>query len=87
MKKLLIKWLMPSAEQMTDVAVDTIAKFVNNSDKADTIAKYSSYANELVKVQAAVSRWLLDGKISDEEKAELKRALLPLAEKIVEAVQ
>lgn len=34
-----------------------------------------------------MSRWLLDGKISDEEKAELKRALLPLAEKIVEAVQ
>lgn len=50
MKKLLIKWLMPSAEQMTDVAVDTIAKFVNSSSKADTIAKYSSYANELVKV-------------------------------------
>ena len=41
---------MPSAEQMTDVAVDTIAKFVNSSSKADTIAKYSSYANELVKV-------------------------------------
>lgn len=34
-----------------------------------------------------MSRWLLDGKISDDEKEELKRALLPLAQKIVETVK
>lgn len=72
---------------MADVAVDAVSKFVNSSDKQETIAKYSAYVNEFTKVQATVSRWLLDGKISDEEKAELKRALLPIAQKIVEAVK
>lgn len=87
MKKWLLKWFLPTPEQMADVAVDAVSKFVNRSDKQETIAKYSAYVNEFTKVQATVSRWLLDGKISEDEKAELKRALLPLAQKIVEAVK
>lgn len=78
---------MPTPEQMADVAVETVANFVNSSDKQETIAKYSAYVNEFTKVQSAVSRWLLDGKISDDEKEELRRALLPLAQKIVETVK
>ena len=45
MKKWLIKWFLPTPEQMADVAVDAIAKFINSSDKAETIAKYSAYAS------------------------------------------
>ena len=87
LKKLVVRWFIPSAEQMTDVAVETVATFVNSSDKQETIAKYSAYVNEFTKVQSAVARWLLDGKISDDEKEELKRALLPLAQKIVETMK
>lgn len=87
MKKWLLKWFLPTPEQMADVAADAVSKFVNSSDKQETIAKYSAYVNEFTKVQATVSRCLLDGKISDDEKEELKRALLPLAQKIVEAVR
>lgn len=87
MKKWLLKWFLPTPEQMADVAVDAIAKFINSSDKTETIAKYSAYASQLAEVQTYASKWLLDGKISDDEKVELKRALLPLAQKIVEAVR
>ena len=45
LKKLIVKCLMPTPEQMADVAVDAIAKFINSSDKAETIAKYSAYAS------------------------------------------
>lgn len=45
MKKWLLKWFLPTPEQMADVAVDAIAKFINSSDKSETIAKYSAYAS------------------------------------------
>ena len=86
MKKWLIKMLMPSADDMAKMAVDTIAKCINESGKADVIAKYGSYADEFTKVQAKVTAWLRDGKIDDEEKAELYRALLPLAQKLIAEV-
>lgn len=50
MKKLLLKWFLPTPEQMADVAVDAVSKFVNSSDKQETIAKYSAYVNEFTKV-------------------------------------
>ena len=86
MKKWLIKMLMPSADDMAKMAVDTIAKGINESGKADVIAKYGVYADEFTKVQAKVTAWLRDGKIDDEEKAELYRALLPLAQKLIAEV-
>lgn len=50
MKKWLIKMLMPSADDMAKMAVDTIAKGINESGKADVIAKYGVYADEFTKV-------------------------------------
>lgn len=68
------------------MAVDTVAKFINESDKTELIAKYGTYADEFTKVQAKVTAYLRDGKIDEQEKAELARALLPLAEKLVKEV-
>ena len=82
-KKLLIKMFMPSADQIADIAVNAAADFINASDKTETIAKYGTAADELTKVQAKLTGWLKDGKIDEQEKAELKTLLLPLAEKLV----
>lgn len=86
MKKLLIRWFMPTADQIADMAVKVAADFINGSDKTELIAKYGTAADEFTKIQAKLTGWLKDGKIDDAEKAELKRALLPLAEKIVKEV-
>ena len=50
MKKLLLKWFMPSAEQIADMAVKVAADFINSSDKTELIAKYGSAADEFTKV-------------------------------------
>ena len=86
MKKLLIKWFLPSADQIADMAVNAAADFINTSDKTDIIAKYGTAADEFTKVQAKLTNLLKDGKIDDTEKAELKKLLLPLAEKLVKEV-
>ena len=87
MKKLLLRWFMPSAEQITDMAVKLVADFINSSDNTELIAKYGTAADEFTKVyQAKLTSWVKDGKIDEQEKAELKRALLPLAEKLVKEV-
>ena len=86
MKKLLIKWFLPSAVQIADMAVNAAADFINASDKTDIIAKYGTAADEFTKIQAKLTNLLKDGKIDDAEKAELKKLLLPLAEKLVKEV-
>ena len=86
MKKLLLKIFMPSAEDLAKMAVDAVAKFINESGKTEMIAKYGSYADEFSRVQAKVSSWLVDGKIDDKEKDELYRAVLPLFDKLVKEV-
>lgn len=50
MKKLLIKWFMPSADQIADMAVKVAADFINSSDKTELIAKYGSAADEFTKI-------------------------------------
>ena len=86
MKKLLIKWFLPSAEQIADMAVNAAADFINTSDKTDIIAKYGTAADEFTKIQAKLTNLLKDGKIDEAEKAELKTLILPLAEKLVKEV-
>lgn len=83
MKKLIIKLFMPSAEDIANMATDAVAKFINESGREEAIAKYGTAADEFTKVQAKITSWLKDGKIDEQEKAELKTLLLPLAEKLV----
>ena len=87
MKKLLLKLFLPSAEDIAKMATEATARFVNGSGKEEVIAKYGTMADEFTKVQGKITSWLRDGKIDDSEKDELYRALLPLAEKIVEEVK
>ena len=86
-KKLLIKMFLPSAEDITKMAVDAVSKFINESGKEDVIAKYGTAADEFTKIQGKVTAWLRDGKIDENEKKELSAAILPLAQKLVEEIK
>ena len=87
MKKLIIKLFMPSAEDITKMAVEAISKFINESGKEEAIAKYGTAADEFTKIQGKITAWLRDGKIDEDEKKELHGAILPLAQKLVEEIK
>ena len=86
-KKMFIKMFMPSADQIADMAVEVVAKFINESGKEEAIAKYGTIADEFTKVQAKLTGWLKDGKIDENEKKELHGAILPLAQKLTEEIR
>lgn len=86
-KKLLIKMFLPSAEDITKMAVDAVSKFINESGKEDVIAKYGTAADEFTKIQGKITAWLRDGKIDEDEKKELHGAILPLAQKLIEEIR
>lgn len=44
------KWFMPSPDDVTKMAVEAIAVFVNESGKEEVIAKYGTAADEFTKV-------------------------------------
>ena len=87
MKKLIIKLFLPSAEDITKMAVEAISKFINESGREEAIAKYGTAADEFTKVQGKITAWLRDGKIDEDEKKELHGAILPLAQKLVEEIR
>ena len=87
MKKLIIKLFLPSAEDITKMAVEAISKFINESGKEEAIAKYGTAADEFTKIQGKITAWLRDGKIDEDEKKELHGAILPLAQKLVEEIR
>ena len=66
------------------MAAEKIQKAVNESNKADTIAKCASIASYATDIQKFVSETLLDGKVSDEEAKQVEDTLVPLFEKVVE---
>ena len=86
-KKLLIKMFMPSADDIAHMATEVVAKFINESGREEVIAKYGTIADDFTKIQGKVTAWLRDGKIDENEKEELYRALLPIAERLVKEVK
>ena len=68
------------------MAAEVIAKTINESNKAELIAKYDSYAVKLTELQTFIVKLLEDGKIDDSEKAKIAEMLTPIATKITEAI-
>lgn len=66
------------------MAAERIQKAVNESNKADTIAKCASIASSITDIQKFVSDTLIDGKVSDEETKRIEDKLVPLFEKVIE---
>lgn len=86
MKRLIIKWLMPKPRAIAEMAAEAIAKAINESGKADLIAKYDSYAVKLTELQTFIVKLLEDGKIDDAEKAKIVDTLEPVMTKILEKI-
>ena len=86
MTKLLLKWLMPKPAAIAEMAAEVIAKTINESNKAELIAKYDSYAVKLTELQTFIVKLLEDGKIDDAEKAKIADMLEPIMTKITEKI-
>ena len=66
------------------MAAERIQKAVNESNKAEMIAKCAGIAASVTDIQKFVSDTLLDGKVSDDETKKVEEKLIPLFEKVVE---
>lgn len=66
------------------MAAERIQKAINESNKADTIARCAGIAASVTDIQKFVSDTLLDGKVSDEETKRVEEKLVPLFEKVIE---
>lgn len=84
MIKTLIKIFMPSPRKLANMAAEKIQKAVNESNKADIIAKCANIAASITDIQKFVSDTLMDGKVSDAEGKRIEDRLIPLFEKVVE---
>ena len=84
--KRLIKTFMPSPQTLAKMAAEQIQKVVNESNKADMIAKCAGIASYATDIQKFVSDTLMDGKVSDEELKLIEDKLVPLFEKVIELV-
>ena len=82
--KRLIKMFMPSPQKLANMAAEKIQKAVNESNKAEMIAKCAGIASYATDIQKFVSDTLLDGKVSDDEAKQVEEKLIPLFEKVVE---
>ena len=82
----LVKLFIPKPAKIAKIAAEVIAKTINESNKAELIAKYDSYAVKLTELQTFIVKLLEDGKIDDTEKANIAEMLTPIATKITEAI-
>ena len=76
--KRLIKTFMPSTQTLAKLAAERIQKAVNESNKAEMIAKCANIAASVTDIQKFVSDTLLDGKVSDAEAKQVEEKLIPL---------
>ena len=81
--KRLIKMFMPRPQALANMASKQIQDAVNESNKADTIARCANIAASITDIQKFVSDTLIDGKVSDDETKRIEEKLVPLFEKVV----
>ena len=83
MKKL-IKFLMPNSNKIAEYASERIALAINNQTEREAqIAKYAKLLDHFTDYQKFVTQILIDGRISDDEKEQIKQKLLPIVEYVV----
>ena len=87
MMKWFIKLLLPSAETVSKMVADTLAKSINESGKSEAIVKYTKYVADWDKIQSKIVGWLNDGKIDADEQAEIAKAIQPIVEKVLAEVK
>ena len=83
MKKLL-KLFIPSSDKIAGYASERITLAINNqTEREDQIAKYAKLLDQFTDYQKFVTQILIDGKISDSEKADIVQKLIPVVEYVV----
>lgn len=87
MMKWFIKLLLPSAETVSKMVADTLAKSINESGKSEAIVKYTKYVADWDKIQSKIVGWLNDGKIDANEQEEIAKAIQPIVEKVLAEVK
>lgn len=85
--KWFIKLLLPSAETVSKMVADTLAKSINESGRQDAIVKYTKYVADWDKIQSKIVGWLNDGKIDADEQAEIAKAIQPIVEKVLAEIK
>ena len=66
------------------MAAEKIQKAVNESNKAEMIAKCAGIASYATDIQKFVSDTLMDGKVSGEETKRIEEKLVRLFKKVIE---
>ena len=79
-----MKLFMPSAETLAKMASKRVQAAINDSQKAEAIAKCANIAASVTDIQKFISDTLMDGKVSDEETKLIEEKLIPLFEKVIE---
>lgn len=78
MMKAILKFFLPKASTFADIAAESICRNINEADKAEAIAKYTKYAEDITKIQAQLVEWLKDGKLDEKEQGEIKELITPI---------
>lgn len=87
MKKLLLKWLMPTPEEVAKLVAKAAADFVNNTGKQDAIVQFVDKSKSFQDAQVIITRWLADGILDEAEVKELEQKLVPAARALIDAIQ
>lgn len=84
----MIKWMLPKPAKIAEMAAKAAKDAINSlpEDHAAKIAKASEISSQANECLSAITRWLADGKMDDEEEAQLARALEPLVKSIMEKI-
>ena len=86
MIKFFAKLFMPKPETLARYAADAFRKAVNESGKAEQIARYGSLADKATEVQKQLTEILKDGKVDEKERDDIAAMILPLFQKLEELI-
>ena len=83
------KMFMPDAKRLSVMAAGACQEFINKQpdERSARIARASEIASRLSELQSTVSRALADGKLDDEETANLAEMLEPVMGKIISTMK
>lgn len=84
--KSILKIFLPKPETFATIAAESICNNINSTDKADLIAKYTSYAEDITKIQAQLVEWLKDGTLDKKEEKEIAEMLTPIFKKMIDLI-
>lgn len=86
MFKWLLKKLLPKPETMAKMAADAIKRCVNESGKADVIAKYATLSSKATEIANFATTTLSDGYVDDNERDDITKMLTPLFKAVQETL-